>query len=70
MNFFQWGHPEGYVFAVPTRSIEDLMIRLQAAVTMVNANMLRHVPRECHVGHCHLSSNGQRPLQTPIVSMK
>jgi hypothetical protein len=31
------------IYAVPHRTIKDLMAQLQAPVTMVNANMLRHV---------------------------
>jgi hypothetical protein len=38
MDFFLWGHLMGHVYAVPPRSIKDLMEKLQAAVTTVNAN--------------------------------
>jgi hypothetical protein len=43
MDFFLWGHLKGQVYAVPPRTIDDLVARLQAAVTTVDANMLRHV---------------------------
>jgi hypothetical protein len=43
MDIFLWGHLKELVYAVPPRTIEALMARLQAAVTMVDANMLRHV---------------------------
>lgn len=39
----------GSIYAVPSRTIKDLVDRLQAAVTMVDANMLRS--RECPVLH-------------------
>jgi hypothetical protein len=42
-EFFLWGHLKEQVYAVPLRTIEDLVARLQAAVTMVDANMLRRV---------------------------
>jgi hypothetical protein len=34
-----WEHVHG----IPPRIIEDLMVKIQAAVTMVDDNMLRHV---------------------------
>jgi hypothetical protein len=37
------GTPGNNVYAVPPRTIEDPVVRLEAAVTMVNANMLRRV---------------------------
>jgi hypothetical protein len=43
MDFFLWGHLKEYVYAVPPRTVEDLTARLQAAVTTVEANMLRCV---------------------------
>jgi hypothetical protein len=43
MDFFLWGHLKEYVYAVPTRIVEDLTVRLQEAVTMVDANMSRRV---------------------------
>jgi hypothetical protein len=44
MDFFLWGHLKEQVYAVPPRTIEDLVVRLQAAVTtVVDANMLRRV---------------------------
>jgi hypothetical protein len=42
--FFLWGHLKEQVYTVPPRTIEDLVARLQAAVTTVDANMLRRVP--------------------------
>jgi hypothetical protein len=41
MDFFLWGHLKEQVYTVPSRTIEDLVARLQAAVTTVDANMLR-----------------------------
>jgi hypothetical protein len=41
--FFLWGHLKEQVYTVPPRTIKDLMARLQAAVIMVDANMLRRV---------------------------
>jgi hypothetical protein len=43
MAFFVWGHLKEHVDAVPPRTIEDLVPRLQAAVTTVDANVLRRV---------------------------
>jgi hypothetical protein len=43
MDFFLWGHLKEQVYAVPPRTIEDLVARPQAAVTTVDANMLRRV---------------------------
>jgi hypothetical protein len=43
MDFFLWGHLKEQVYTVPSRTIENLVARLQAAVTMVDANMLRRV---------------------------
>jgi hypothetical protein len=38
--FFPVGHLKEHVYSVPTRTVEDLVARLQAAVTRVNVNML------------------------------
>jgi hypothetical protein len=38
MDFSLWGQLEEQVYAVPPRTIEDLVARLQAAVTTVDAN--------------------------------
>jgi hypothetical protein len=43
INFFLWGHLKEQVYAVPPRTIEDLAAKLQAAMTTVDANMLRRV---------------------------
>jgi hypothetical protein len=42
-SFFLWGHLKEHDYAVPPRTIEDLVERLQAAMTSVDANMLRRV---------------------------
>jgi hypothetical protein len=39
-NVFLWEHLKEYVYAVPPRTMKDLMARLQAAATIVDANML------------------------------
>jgi hypothetical protein len=43
MYFFLWGHLKEQVYAVPPRTIEDLVTRIQSALTGVDANMLRRV---------------------------
>jgi hypothetical protein len=43
MDFFLWGHLKEQVYAVPPRTIEDLVARIQTAMTTVDANMLRCV---------------------------
>jgi hypothetical protein len=43
MGSLLWGHLKELNYAVPPRPIKDLLARLQAAVTMVNANMLKCV---------------------------
>jgi hypothetical protein len=43
MEFFLWEYLKQLVYAVLPRTIEDHAARLQAAVTVVNASMLRHV---------------------------
>jgi hypothetical protein len=43
MDILLWGHLKEHVSAVPPRTIEDLVARLQAAVTTVDENMLRCV---------------------------
>jgi hypothetical protein len=53
MNVFLWGHLKEHVYAVPPRAIKDLMGRLQAAVTMVDAHVCVKVHmRGCCVVHC------------------
>jgi hypothetical protein len=42
-RFFLWGHLKEHDYAVPPRTIEDLVERLQATTTSVDANMLRRV---------------------------
>jgi hypothetical protein len=41
--FFLWGHLKEQVYAVPPKTIEDLVARLEAALKKIDANMLRHV---------------------------
>jgi hypothetical protein len=43
MDFFVWGRLKEQDSAVPPRTIEDLVARLQTAVTTADANMLRRV---------------------------
>jgi hypothetical protein len=43
IDFFLRGHLKEQVYAVRPMTIEDLVARLQAAVTTVDANMLRRV---------------------------
>jgi hypothetical protein len=42
MDFFLWGQVKVHVHGVLPRTIEDLMARFEAAVTTVDASMLRH----------------------------
>jgi hypothetical protein len=42
-DFLLWGHLKEHVYTVPLRTNEDLVARLQAAVTTTVANMLGHV---------------------------
>jgi hypothetical protein len=51
------------------RAVEVLVARLQAAVTTVDANRLRHV-RDNAVRRTGLPLNGRRPLRTPIVTTR
>jgi hypothetical protein len=43
MDFFLWRILKEQVYADPVRTIKDLMARLKAAVTVVDANMLRRI---------------------------
>jgi hypothetical protein len=43
MDFSLWEHLKEHVYAVPLRTIKDLMERLQAAVSAFDGSMLRHV---------------------------
>jgi hypothetical protein len=43
MDFFLWEYLKQLIYPVPFRAIEDRAARLQTAVTVVDANMLRHV---------------------------
>jgi hypothetical protein len=40
---FLWGHKKRHIYAVSMRTVKDLMVRLQAALTTVHANITRHV---------------------------
>jgi hypothetical protein len=40
---FLQGHLKDYVYAVPPRTTDDLVARIQGAVTKVDAEMLRRV---------------------------
>jgi hypothetical protein len=66
MDFLMWGHVKEHVYAVPTRTVEDLVARLPAADTSVDTNILRRL-EECHAAHCLLPYNRRKPLQTPTV---
>jgi hypothetical protein len=43
MDISLWEHLKMHVYAVPTRTLGDVLARTQAFVTMVDANMLRRV---------------------------
>jgi hypothetical protein len=43
MDFFLRGHVKEHIYAVPPRTIKDLVARLKVAVITVSANMLRCV---------------------------
>jgi hypothetical protein len=43
MDFSLWRHAKEHVLSVPPTTIDDLAVKLQAAVTMVHANMLKCV---------------------------
>jgi hypothetical protein len=71
MDFFLWGHLKEHVYTVPSRTVEYLVARLQAVMTVVDANMVACVRESAvHVMHCCLPGNGQRLLQTPIVAAR
>jgi hypothetical protein len=40
---FLWGYLKEYIYAVTPTTIKDLVTSLQAAVTLVDANMLKRV---------------------------
>jgi hypothetical protein len=41
--FFLWGNLKEHICGIHSRTIEDLVARLQAAVTVVSENMLSHI---------------------------
>jgi hypothetical protein len=43
IDIFLWGHLKEQVYAVPLRTIDELVEKLQAAVITDDANMLRRV---------------------------
>jgi hypothetical protein len=43
MDFFLWGHLKEYVHADPPGTYDDLVARLEAAVTAFDVDMLRRV---------------------------
>jgi hypothetical protein len=65
MIFSPPGTPEG-VRAVPVRSVEDLVARLQAALTMVGTNTLRRA-RDIALRRAF---NGRRPLRTRVLTTR
>jgi hypothetical protein len=66
---FLHGHLTEHVYTAPSRTIKDLMARLQAAVTVVDANVLWNA-RTCCVAQCHLPWNGWRLFWIPTVTMR
>jgi hypothetical protein len=52
MDFFQWRHLKEHVYAVPPRTVKDIMTRLQAAVAVVIATMFKMCLREYCMVHC------------------
>jgi hypothetical protein len=54
VDFFLWRHQEQQIYTFPPRTIEELMARLQAVVTTVDAKILRRVPQ--NVKHCIVST--------------
>jgi hypothetical protein len=44
LDFFLWRHLKEHAYIASSTRIEDLLARLHAAVTAVDAGMLQHVP--------------------------
>jgi len=63
---FNEGHLKEHVYAVPPRTVDDLVARFPADDTSVDTRILRHL-EECHAAHCLPSCNRRKPLQTPSV---
>ena len=55
--------------AVLPRTIRGLGARLQAALTAVDANVLKAYLREWREANCHLPSNGRRALRMPVLQV-
>jgi hypothetical protein len=62
-SYFVWGRSNEHVY-VSHKTVENMVAIFQAAVTTVDANMVR-----C-AGHCHLPWNGRGPLWTPTVTTR
>jgi hypothetical protein len=63
MVFFLWGHLKEQVYAVPPRTIQDLVARLQDVTTVV-ASMLRRVLENA----VRLTAFCPEIFRTPIVT--
>jgi hypothetical protein len=55
---------------VLARTIRGLGARLQAALTAVDANVLKAYLREWREAHCHLPWNGRRALRIPVLTTR
>lgn len=66
MEFFLWGHLKEHVYAVPPRTIKDLVAGLEAAVSTVDVNTLRRV-LEYAVPWTDATSNTNCKYEAPIV---
>jgi hypothetical protein len=60
INCFLWGNLKEHIFAISPRTIKNLVPRLQAAETVVNASMLRHVRQKAawHMAVCREMGGG------------
>jgi len=65
-DYLMWGHVKERVYAVPPRTVDDLVTRLPTDDTAVDTSTLRPL-EECHSTHYLLSCNRWKPLQTPPV---
>lgn len=55
IEFVLWGHLKEHVYTVLPRTVEGLLARLQAAMTMADAKILNSCLREFLALHCCLS---------------
>jgi hypothetical protein len=69
MTFVMWELQKGHVYAVASRTIDSLLTRFQAALTLVNGKVSSHVGdlRRCTALKWNANTSNSQNHEAPVI---